>query len=109
MTTFLAWTRKWWSIIAAFLAVAGVALVYLLRPKKSPEDQLVSSLDLAKARAREKVAAAQARAEVEITIARDKDSRGKGQLEAILAEPDEERRRKALIEMARRMRREGTQ
>lgn len=109
MTLVLATLRRWWTVIAAGLALFAVALVYLLRPKKAPEDQLVNALDLAKARAREKVAAAQARAEVEITIARDKDSRGKGQLEAILAEPDEERRRKALIEMARRMRREGTQ
>lgn len=109
MAIVLSWIRKWWSIIAASLAVVGVALIYLLRPKKAPEDQLASSLDLARERAREKVAAAQARAEVEITIARDKDARGKGQLAAILADPDEERRRRQLIEMARRMRGEGGQ
>ena len=106
MTRVAIFLRRWWAVLAAVAAGTAAVLWYWLRPS-APQPLARIRLDIARNRSEDRIAVANARAAVEIAVLRGRDAEGKRLLEEVLADPDEERRQNALVDMARRIREGG--
>lgn len=97
------WLRKWWSVLAALLGAAGVALACLLGRRGADP---APPLEAARERFRERTAVSNARAAVEITAARTKNVELQAEITQALAQPDPKTQADLLIALDERVRKE---
>jgi hypothetical protein len=97
--------RKWWAVIAAALALAGVALAIHLR-RRRPGAVAAPVLEEAVQTFERRVTIARTRAVVERAAARAKSTELRDRLEEVLSEPDLDRQAAELIALDAKVRAE---
>jgi formamidopyrimidine-DNA glycosylase len=91
-----------WAVFAALVAGALVVIGYALAKKKT-QAETHGHLDDLLAKTTERVAAANAQAAIEIHVAETKEVAVRAELTEIGQDPDGDRRRQRLIELAARV------